>query len=357
MTAGLAWLPASQRFTPADLLYWKGRGHHAWTHAASRIDTAVLGPHASAAFPEVLRPFIAPTLTRRKQFDFSDAITSHLGRAWALADPHVMFIENPHSRLVLDANRAPPEHPLLALREFYARLQRQQAGEKVAFTGVDAIRPVTFGGEPVLIAPHDEATWLALDVAMTEAIAQGVAVYRSACQQVVDAVLAARPHQSVVVISLHDTMNTKMRSDGAIVVERPEADRLPEWVNFGNRGDAQGDEVGGEALTLPAATLRSWAAAWREAFSLPVDSSAISLNLPYRGAFETLHFGDRLRAHGGPHSGALQVEFLRETLLGPTATQALQTPGTDWPAVDEAHITRLAIALTEAGGALRRQAV
>ena len=40
----------------------------------------------------------APALTRRKQFDYSDVITSSLGRAWAQADPQVVFVENPHSQ-------------------------------------------------------------------------------------------------------------------------------------------------------------------------------------------------------------------------------------------------------------------
>jgi len=66
------------------------------------------------------------------------------------------------------------------------------------------------------------------------------------------------------VIGLHDTMNTKMRADGAIVMERPAADRLPELVNFGNKGDERGD-AGSDPLTIRAAEMRRIADAWAQA--------------------------------------------------------------------------------------------
>lgn len=109
--------------------------------------------------------------------------TSSLGRAWAAADPGVVFVENPHSRLVLDPNRSPPADVMPGLREFFVRLQRQRAGEKIPFGGIDAVFK------------------------------------------------ARKPGTALRVISLHDIMNTKMRADGAIVVERPAADRLPQLVN------------------------------------------------------------------------------------------------------------------------------
>ena len=70
------------------------------------LDTIVLGPHAGARFPAELQPFVDATLTRRKQYDYSDVITSSLGRAWAAANPGVVFVENPHSRLALDRKTA-----------------------------------------------------------------------------------------------------------------------------------------------------------------------------------------------------------------------------------------------------------
>ena len=64
-------------------------------------------------------------------------------------------------------------------------------------------------------------------------------------------------------IGLHDTMNTKMRADGAIVIERPAADRLPELVNFGNKGDERG-EAEAEPLAIGAAEMRRIADAYGE---------------------------------------------------------------------------------------------
>jgi N-formylglutamate amidohydrolase len=77
------------------------------------------------------------------------------------------------------------------------------------------------------------------------------------------------------------------------------------------------------------------------------------LNRPYKGAFETRHFGARLRTRQNPAVGAVQVEFLRESLLGHTAVETLHQPGSDWPAVDNAHINAIAKLLAKAGQALR----
>lgn len=325
MSADLLWLDAGRTHGFDDLVFWQDRGRKPFEAVASDIRTVVLGPHASAAFPAELKPFIAPGLTRRKQFDFSDVLTSALGRAWAAADPTLVFIENPHSRLVMDPNRAPPDQPLQGLREFWARLARQRAGEKgVSFAGVDAIRPITFSGEDVLLEPADEGGWAALARALSLSHALGPQAYGAAVESVIDKVCANGAGQGLLVISLHDTMNTQMRADGAIVVERPEADRLPAWVNLGNRGNEQGE---GSAVSLPAPALRRLAADWARA--LGAAPGEISLNVPYKGAHETLRWGQALA--GQAHSGALQAEFRREALLGPAATIHLQQPGTDWP--------------------------
>ena len=46
-----------------------GKEHgQSFKDVASRIDTVVFGPHASAAFPTELKPFISASLSRRKQF-------------------------------------------------------------------------------------------------------------------------------------------------------------------------------------------------------------------------------------------------------------------------------------------------
>ncbi len=359
----LEWIDAGRQFTADDMVFWQGRGREPLAAALPHIDTIVLGPHASAAFPAELRPFVAPALTRRKQFDYSDVLTSTLGRAWAQADPHVVFVENPHSRLVLDGNREAPADVGPGLREFFARLARQRHGEKVSFGGVDAVRPITFAGEVVLQEPASEAQWAQLVEALATAGALGARPYFAARQAVIDAVLAARkPGAALRVVSLHDTMNTKIRADGAIVVERPEADRLPAWVNFGNRGDVQGEEDG-LPLTLAAAEMRRIRTAWADAFAVEFGSTGVmgasagdggfSLNEPYKGAFETVFFGAQLQTLAEPCVGAVQVEFLRESLLGPAVTAGLQRPGTDWPAPDAAHLARVVASLCAAGRQLR----
>jgi len=353
----LVWIAAGRRFEPAELLHLQGGLFD--EAAATRIDTLVLGPHASAAFPAELQPFVNPALTRRQQHDFSDCLTGPLGRAWAAADPRVLFIENPHARLALDANRAPPTdtaHAMAMLRECFERLRRQQAGEALSLAGVDAIRPITFNDEPVLLEPRTPVQWQALAQAYASSISQGVAVYRSACETALQRLMAARAGRPLRLISLHDTMGTKMGADGALVVARPVAAQMPAWVNFGNRGDARGDYAGGdEPVTLDGATLRRLQAAWAQALGVAPDlmDSQLSLNRPYKGAFETTHYGRLLRSHQGPHSGALQVELLRERLLGPAATARLQQSGADWPPLDQALIQGLAQQLARAGQLLR----
>jgi len=79
---------------------------------------------------------------------------------------------------------------------------------------------------------------------------------------------------------------------------------------------------------------------------------ALALNRPYKGAFETTFFGERLRGRH-PQTGAVQLEFLRETLIGPATTRQLHQPGIDWPALDEAWLAPIAGKLAQAGAALR----
>ena len=352
----LQWLPSGAQFGFDDLVYWGGKANETFEQAAPRFDTVVLAPHASAAFPQELQAFINPQLTQRKQFDFSDVLTYSLAHAWAEADPHVVVVSNPVSRLVLDPNRAPPADPVADLREFFTRWAQQNQGEKVSFAGIDAIRPVTFSGEAVLLEPHSSAQWEDLSAVLLNAIARTVLPYRKTCERVVQYLLAhASARRPFYVISLHDTMNTKMRDDGAIVVERPAADRLPHWVNFGNKGNQHG-EFSGDALTLGAAELRRIAQAWHEA--LPISEAqrghAITLNQPYKGAYETVHFGALLQARGLLYQGAVQVEFLREALLGARATAELHQPGNTWPELDSAHLNTIALALTQAGAVLRQ---
>jgi hypothetical protein len=355
MNESLLWIEPGRQFGFEDLVFFQGRGTQDFAARAAQIDTIVLGPHASAAFPVELQDFIASDLTLRQQCDFSDIITASLGRAWVEADPHVVYVENPLSRLIQDPNRAPATDPMGALREFYQRLKEQRAGAKISFAGIDAIRPITFRGQKVLLEPDTPEQWQALEGILSSAVRRGVEVYTDCCEQVLFHVLAARaPEAPLLLISLHDTMNTQMRDDGAIVVERPLADRLPRWVNFGNGGNTEG-EAENEPVTFEAASLRRLANAWADAMGLhgAERAAGIWLNRPYKGAFETRHFGAKLRIRQNPAVGAVQVEFLRETLLGRAAVEKLHEPGSDWPAVDSAHINAIAELLAKAGQALR----
>ena len=74
-------------------------------------------------------------------------------------------------------------------------------------------------------------------------------------------VLTSRPAGTpLTVIGFHDTNNWKMRADGALVVERPEKDRMPPFCNFGNQGDFMGNAKEGNLafFWLALRTLTFW---------------------------------------------------------------------------------------------------
>ncbi len=242
-------------------------------------------------------------------------------------DPRVVFVENPHSRLSLDANRAHEADIEPALRECFARLRRQCAGESgVTFEGVDGVRPVTFSGENVLLEPSSESRWAELVAALKLAAAQGICAYQTATERVVAAVRAARPAgASLMIIGLHDTSSQKMRTDGAIVVERPIKDRLPLLVNFGNLGDFRGEPRDiSRPMLCQGDDMRRVAAAWCEALGYACDRSfpspaehacteIVSFNRPYAGGYEVQAWARRLRADGDLTTRVFQVEFERGT--------------------------------------------
>ena len=355
MSDALEWIDEGRHFGFDDLVHWRGKPGVPFEEIADNIDTVVFGPHAAAAFPAELKPFVSPALTRRKQFDYSDVITQALGRAWAAADPHVVFVENPHSRLVLDPNRAAVDDAGPGLRKFFDALGRQRAGEKVSFAGIDTVRPITFAGEAVLSEPETEAAFQALVAALNFCARLGPHTYVAVRDDLVGQVLDARPPgRQLHLISLHDTMNTQMQPDGAITRERPVADRLPWLANFGNRGDASGEGPADE-LSISAAEMRRMADAYVQAWGIAPDAreAALLLNSPYKGAYETITWGARLRALGQANVGVVQMEFLRETLLGPVATAELHRPGAGWPAVDVGYLETIVARLKAAGDALR----
>ena len=128
----LDWLPADSQFVFEDCVHWQGKGS-GQCFPAARVDTIVLGPHASMAFPEEIRPFVSPELTRRLQGDYSDVATMAVGCAWAACDPNVVFISCPHSRAVLDTNRSHSADPEPDLRRCFALVaQARTKGEPVS---------------------------------------------------------------------------------------------------------------------------------------------------------------------------------------------------------------------------------
>jgi hypothetical protein len=390
--APIDWIPAGTRFGESDLVFFVGKGERSLDDVLADIDLVITGPHASAAFPEEMAPFVDPRMTRRLQNDFTDVSTSPVAQQWALLDRHVLYIENPHPRAVRDANRPRPADLLAGLREAFDRLAAAP-GERPSLGGVDAVRPVTFGYLPVLTRPEDDAGWEAMVAALLAAGEQGVDQYERIREDVIDRVIEAKlrrlhgldPMASSVVewnvathldvLSIHDTMNHTARPDGAVCLERPPVDRLPSVVALSNRGDANGDVSVSDAgslrseiavPTMDPARLRAIGTAYRVAFDA-WDPDDVAYNRPYLGGHETQVEGPRLRAlepravvrpSGGParqlRFGVWQNEFLREFLLGPEAVAHLMAPGTDWMMPPDDRVQWLAEGLTRAHDLVRR---
>ena len=121
--AHIDWIPEGTRFGEDEMTYFVGRGERDIDEVLADIDLIITGPHASAAFPAELQPFVDVRLTRRLQYDFTDISTSPVTRRWAELDPHVLYIEDPHPRAVRDANRARPDDLIIGLREAFERLE------------------------------------------------------------------------------------------------------------------------------------------------------------------------------------------------------------------------------------------
>ena len=361
--AGPDWIPAGTRFGVDDMVFHHDSDRRDLDEVLADIDIVVTGPHATAAFPAELQPFVDPSLTQRLQYDFSDVSTSPVARRWAAIDPHVLYIEDPHPRAVRDANRPRPDDLLATLRAAFDRLADEPDG-RPALGGVDAVRPVTFGYLPVLRRPTTEGEWQALGEALVAAGALGVDEYERVRDDLIERVVAAKlsrfGHREqpvhLDVLSLHDTMNTTARPDGAVCLERQPVDRLPALVALSNRGDALGERRdGAEDVSMPAARLRSIGQAYRVAFE--VHDEHVAYNRPYLGGHETQLAGPRLaELQEGPlRLGAWQNEFLREFLLGPAAVAAMSEPGEHWVAAPDAWVDHVAERLAAAHALVRSQ--
>jgi hypothetical protein len=154
--AHIDWIPEGTQFGEREMAYFVGHGERDIDEVLAGIDLIVTGPHASAAFPAELQPFVDVRFTKRLQYDFTDVSTSPVARRWAELDPHVLYIEDPHPRAVRDANRARPADLIAGLREAFDRLDEDAPTKRPSLAGVDAVRPVTFGYLPVYTKPRTD---------------------------------------------------------------------------------------------------------------------------------------------------------------------------------------------------------
>ena len=106
----------------------------------------------------------------------------------AEVDPKVLYIENPHPRAVRDANRARPADPIAVLREAFGRLSADPGG-RPSLSGVDAIRPVTFGYLPVLRPPESDTEWRQLGAALATAGELGIDQYERVRDDLIERVI------------------------------------------------------------------------------------------------------------------------------------------------------------------------
>lgn len=340
----MTFIESGRTFGAGDIVHWSDADRRTLAEAVAEADLLVSCPHAGAEIPGELAPWIHPSLTRRLQFDFSDVTTREVVRRWARIDPSIVYVENPHPRFVRDPNRPRPADPAADLTEALRRV-RDSGGDVVDLAGVDAIRPVSFAGLPVLRVPETDAGIAELVEVFLDVGRRGVDVYQSTRLDLIEQMVAARgrsPSRPVTVLSFHDTMNRTARPDGAVAVERRTEDRLPDVVTLSNRGDAAGNPRPEDpAVTMEPERLRMLADSHRTAFRVS-SHDEVALNVPYLGSDEIISVARRYAASVGPGVDAVQAEFRREYLLGAAAAATVMQPGTGWPAVDSAHLDRIA---------------
>jgi hypothetical protein len=67
--AGPDWIGPGTRFGVDEMVFFRGKGTVPFDDVLERIDLVISGPHATAAFPAELQPFVDPSLTQRLQYD------------------------------------------------------------------------------------------------------------------------------------------------------------------------------------------------------------------------------------------------------------------------------------------------
>src|SRR3546814_6445959 len=109
--------PYTTLFRSEDLTFYADRDSRSLDDAIADADLLVSCPHSGSAIPAELSRFLAPEFTQRLQFDFTDMSTSPIVRRWAEIDSRIVYVENPHPRMIRDPNRAKPENLDASLRE------------------------------------------------------------------------------------------------------------------------------------------------------------------------------------------------------------------------------------------------
>ncbi len=360
----LVLLEPGRTFAAEDIVFYAGRGERSLDDALASADVLVSCPHSGAAIPGELEPFLVPEFTRRLQFDYTDCSTSPIVRRWAEIDDSIVYVENPHPRLVRDPNRARPDDLAATLSEALRRVREAGPFQPVDLSGVDAIRPVTFSFFPMLRVPETEAELHDLVEVFVEAGSRGVDVYQRTREELIERMVAlafegaGRSHH-VTALSFHDTMNTTTTRDGAVNVARDPKDRLPQVVALSNRGDHAGDPRPDDPrVTMDPARLRLLREAFRTGFKV-AHADDVALNQPYLGSQEIISSGSRFAeliaqaSAAGVSLDAVQAEFLRELLLGAANAAHIQRPGTDWPEPDPDHVDAMARACQRTFAAYR----
>lgn len=369
-------IPAGTVVDPASLVT-----RHDGTDPAM-VDVVVHDPHASVALPVEVEDWLAPGISPRRRMDYSDFVSDALGRHWASLDPHVVYVRNPVNRLLFDPNRFRPglDELRTQLPEAIRRSKEAlAAGEKPKLAGVDSVRPVTFAGFPALDLHRVESDIEGFLAILDEAGNRTVDVYRATVRSVVDEVLAAKRDRvsslspgdvsaddlvrltNLMVVGLHDTSAYSMTPDDSLRAAKPANDVLPTYIDFGTRGDSNGDpgladgEGGLQATSMTPAGVRALRMGFVDAFG---SHRGFTINDPYKGAEETVRFRDAYAV--GSRLGpvlveVVQYEWSRETLIGAEGEAALKEPGTDWPEAAASVDKTLAPRTIDAHAAYRRR--
>ncbi|MCD9152918.1 hypothetical protein [Aeromicrobium duanguangcaii] len=175
----VAYITAGAVFDVADITFYADSRHRSLDEAIADAEVLVTCPDATASWPAELEPWVSPALTRRRQDDVASGRARLVARRWATIDPTVIYVENPHPRIV--------SHP----------------------------------DPSVLVSPDPDV--------VAEVAARGADVYRATRLELVRRLVLARsnrPMRTLTAVTLHDE-----------VTPRDE----PAVLTLGNGGDHAGD--------------------------------------------------------------------------------------------------------------------